>query len=52
MLEKSWGKINGGYLNTQGGLCQEVLTAFTGAPVFTHFTDDDDDENWEVLVTA
>lgn len=32
LLEKAWAKINGGYLNTIGGLCGEVLQVITGAP--------------------
>jgi len=31
-LEKAWAKVNGGYLNTIGGLCGEVLQVLTGAP--------------------
>ncbi len=32
LLEKAWAKVNGGYLNTIGGLCGEVLQVITGAP--------------------
>ena len=36
ILEKCWAKLYGSYANIIGGLPNEVLHAFSGAPVYFH----------------
>ncbi len=36
ILEKCWAKLNGTYGDIVGGLPNEVLHAFTGAPTYYH----------------
>ena len=41
VLEKCWAKLYGSYANINGGLPNEVLHAFSSAPVFFHMIPSD-----------
>jgi hypothetical protein len=53
LLEKAWAKVNGGYLNTVGGICGEAIHALSSFPYeslsFDRMTIDD---TWNKLYQA
>jgi hypothetical protein len=52
MIEKAWAKVNGGYLNTIGGLSSDPLLAFTGFHTRKVDTSINTDELWKTLQDA
>lgn len=53
ILEKSWAKIHGGYMNIAAGLTREALRDLTGASAKTYFTEPSKkEEYWNLLMDA
>ena len=53
VLEKIWAKLFGSYANIVGGLPQEVLHAFSSAPVFLKTIPSDtkkQEDLWNLMV--
>jgi calpain-15 len=48
LLEKAWAKINGNYENTILGTVAEAIRALTGAPIFFHDHESEDDI-WTII---
>jgi hypothetical protein len=54
LLEKAWAKINGGYMNINGGECVEVLSTLTPFPCDRYFASEFAEINdlWKLLKRA